>query len=173
MCDMATGMTNRPAEGPAAASWDSRGAWALLMMLGAALAVVGWTDVALLWYPARWASVDWEFGTISGVVDGLPLGTIGLGLVTAAAIARSRRRWLLTLGIVELIVALLLLLMLVIYVLDVPVVLRAVDPQLKDTVKKAIVKTGWMAVVYVILYLTIGISAVRRVRATSKGVQGS
>jgi hypothetical protein len=142
----------------------------MLMWLGAALAIVGLTDVGLLWFPARWASVDWEFGTISGVVDGLPLATIGIGLVTAAAIAGLRRKLVLAMGVVEVVIAVLLILMLVVYVLDVPVALRAVDVQLRPTLKKAILKTGSMAIVYVVLYLSLGTSAVRRYRALPKGV---
>lgn len=170
---MAGAMTDRPAAqgtDAAATGREVRGAWAMLMWLGAALAIVGLTDVGLLWFPARWASVDWEFGTISGVVDGLPLATIGIGLVTAAAIAGLRRKLVLAMGVVEVVIAVLLILMLVVYVLDVPVALRAVDVQLRPTLKKAILKTGSMAIVYVVLYLSLGTSAVRRYRALPKGV---
>jgi uncharacterized membrane protein YqjE len=59
--------------------------------------------------------------------------------------------------------------MLLVFVLDVPVVIRAVDPQFRQTLYKSLVKTGSMVLVYLLLYLTLGIWAVRRVRASTKG----
>jgi len=144
-------------------------AWRLLTVLGLALAAVGLVDVAMLFFPARPSAVDWEFGTISGVFEGLPLVTIGVGLMAAGAIARAGRGWLMTMAVVQLILALVLMVLLVVFVLDIPVVLGAVDPQMKFTAKQSIVKSGLMAVVYVLTYLTLGIWAARRVRAASRG----
>jgi hypothetical protein len=141
----------------------------MMLVLGIALALVGFSDFAMLWYPARWASVDWEFGTVSAAFDGLPLLTIGLGLATAAAVARGRRGAMGGLAAVLLVMLLLLIAMLLVFVLDVPVVIRAVDPRLRQTLFKSLVKTGSMALVYVVLYLTLGIWVVRRVRNSSKG----
>ncbi len=146
-----------------------RSAWAMLMVLGLALTVVGFTDVGLLFFPGRWASVDWEFGTVSAAFEGLPLGTIGLGLMCAAAAARGRRMAMGVLAVIQLVLSLVLILMLLVFLLDVPVVVRAVDPAMRPTVMKSLVKTGAMALVYVVLYLTFGIWVVRRMRATPKG----
>lgn len=148
---------------------DVRSAWMVLMVLGTALAIVGLTDVALLWFPARWASVDWEFGTVSAAIDGMPLATIGLGLAGTGAIARGRRSSLTVLAVVIGLMLLALVGLTLIFALDVPVVLRAVDPQLRQTVRKAMVKTGSMALVYVALYLTLGVWVVRRFRVSRKG----
>ena len=141
----------------------------MLLVLGVALAIVGFTDVALLFYPGRWASVDWEFGTVSAAFEGLPLGTIGLGLACAAAVARGRRFAMGVLAVVQLVLSLVLVLMLLVFLLDLPVVVRAVDPAMRPTLLKSLVKTGSMAVVYVVLYLAFGIWVVRRIRATPKG----
>jgi hypothetical protein len=141
----------------------------MLLVLGLALTIIGFTDVGLLFFPSRWASVDWEFGTVSAAFEGLPLGTIGLGLMCAAAVARGRRRAMGVLAVVQLLLTLVLIAMLLIFLLDVPVVVRAVDPAMRPTLMKALVKTGSMAVVYVVLYLTFGIWVVRRIRATPKG----
>jgi len=43
----------------------------MLFLLGLAVAAVGLLDVALLFFPPQWASLDWEFGTVSGAVDAL------------------------------------------------------------------------------------------------------
>lgn len=148
---------------------EGRSAWTMLMVLGLALAIVGFTDVGLLFFPGRWASVDWEFGTVSAAFEGLPLGTLGLGLMCTAAVARGRRIALGVLGVLQFVLALALILMLLVFLLDLPVVLRAVDPAMRPTLMKSLVKTGAMAVVYVALYLTFGIWVVRRMRVTPKG----
>lgn len=157
------------AEGSGSAMQDARSAWTVLTVLGMALAVIGFTDIALLWYPARWASVDWEFGTVSAAFDAMPLATIGLGLACTGAVARGRRRLLVVMALVMFAVFAALGVMLTIFALDVPVVWRAVDPQLRLPVRKAMMKTGSMSVVYMILYLTLGIWVARRVRVSVKG----
>src|SRR5689334_14868275 len=66
-----------------------RAADAARRVLGAAglvLAIVGWTDWALLWVPLRFGVVEWEFGTISQSFDALPLATIGTAALVAAAL---------------------------------------------------------------------------------------
>lgn len=156
-------------EGSGTVGQDVRSAWVVLQVLGVALAIVGLTDVALLWFPARWASVDWEFGTVSAAIDGLPLATIGLGLVSTGAVARGKRGALAVLALVLGLMVLAVIALLLVFALDVPVVLRAVDPQLRMTVRKAMLKTGSMAVVYVALYLTLGVWVVRRFRVSRKG----
>jgi hypothetical protein len=144
--------------------------WGVLLALGLALAVVGAVDVALLWFPARWASVDWEFGTVSATIEGMPLVTLGLGLLTASVLARGSRTGAVVVAVVLFLFALFSVVMLVILALDLPVVMRAVDPQLRPTLNKAILKSGIMGVVYVVLYTIIGIQAARRRKVSSRGI---
>lgn len=144
-------------------------AWATWALVGWALVIVGFIDIAMLYFPARLASVDWEFGTISGTVDGMPLMTIGMGAITAAAAARGRRGWMRAISVAQLVVTLVLLVLLGIYASDIPVALRAVEPALQPTLTKAIIKTVVMGGVYVVLYVSLGVWTWRRSRST-KGV---
>lgn len=136
--------------------FESRSAWKMLFVLGLGVAMIGSVDVALLLYPARLSSLDWEFGTISGIVDGLPLITIGLGVMTASAVARGWVRGRRLMIGVTLILAVLIALMVVVFVLDIPAVLRAVDPAMKQSIKKAMFKTTVIGFFYVVLYATLG-----------------
>src|SRR4051812_23372089 len=77
----------------AAEQADSASGWKYLFVVGIAVAVVGVIDLAMLFFPAQWASLDWEFGTLSAVVQGMPLVTLGIGMMCAAAVANG---WLLT-----------------------------------------------------------------------------
>ena len=145
---------------------DVRSAWKILSVLGLALAAVGAVDLIMLIYPARLDSLDWEFATISGLVDGLPLTTLGFGLMLASAVARGARFGRLALLITMLVMALLITVALLLFLLDVPAVLRAAQPQLKPTMQKAVLKTGLMGTLYLLLYSTLGIWAWRLKRRT-------
>ena len=127
-------------------------AWKLVALLGVAMAVVGWVDVLLSWYPAHWASLEWEVGTISSTFDAMPLGTLGLGLVAAAGVALGRGRLVAVLTVGLLIVTVVAMILTAMLALDVMPALQAVNPGLKPVLKKALLKTGLMAATYLALY---------------------
>jgi hypothetical protein len=53
--------------------------WYLLGWIGLAFALVGGFDLALIWIPLGFGNPEWEFGTVSATLDGLPVTTLGLG----------------------------------------------------------------------------------------------
>lgn len=57
-----------------------------MVVAGIAITLVG-SDLALLWIPARLGTPDWEFGTVSTTLDGMPLGTVGFALIAVGAVA--------------------------------------------------------------------------------------
>ena len=126
--------------------------WTIVLVLGVALTVIGWTDLALLWYPFRLGNPEWEFGTISGFFDGLPLGTIGLTLITIGTMRRGLRRTSRALGVLFGVIALMLMATFAIYLLDVPLALRSAAPEMKVILKKAMLKTGVFFLAYVSFY---------------------
>ena len=146
---------------------DSESGWKLLFVLGTGLAIVGLMDFALPFLSPQWASLAWEFGTVSGAFEGMPIIALGLGLMTAAAVANG---WLWTRRVmmfVTLMMALIVMVLGVVLVLDVPPALRATpEPLLKHQLKLASVKTSLMAATYFVLYLALGVWTWRRLRAT-------
>jgi hypothetical protein len=143
--------------------------WRAALLAGIVLGFVGLVDIAFVWYPPHWSNVDWEFGSVSTTFDALPLPTIGIVSMLVAAAANGRRLPMRLMGVAILLLALLWVVFAVVFVLDVPVVVHAVDPQLKATVKRAIVKTGLIASAYIVLYTVLGVWALRRARASAKG----
>lgn len=150
-----------PAPAPAV---PAAGGWSVLAALGAALALVGWTDVVLGTLPFRPGNPDWEFGVVSATLDAMPLGTLGLGLMAAALSARGARRWLLGLTAVAWAVVAALVIAVLLYALSVPPVWRAVAPALHGQVMLAIAKAGVLATAYLCFYCWLGVHCRRAAR---------
>ena len=126
--------------------------WVVIAWTGLALAVVGWTDMALLWYPLLFGTPEWEFATISACYDAMPVGTVGLILMVAGAIGRGWRGVTRTLAVVSFCIALGLVAVSVVYLLDVPLALKGIAPPVKYVLKKAMLKAGVSAAAYTVLY---------------------
>lgn len=143
---------------------DEAPGWSFLFLLGAGLTVIGFIDVGLLFFAPQWASLDWEFGTISSLFQGLPVVTLGIGLMSASAVANGSvlaQRLMMT---VTMLMTLVLGLLAVMFALDVPPVIKAVEPAMKRAAKLASLKTGLMALTYLVLYLALGLWTWRRLR---------
>jgi hypothetical protein len=141
---------------PAASLAAIEGPWLLLAGLGVALSVVGGADLLLAWIPQAFGNPEWEFGTVSSTFDGLPVPTMGLILLTGAALVRRSRWAVRALSFVHVGVALLLMAAAVLYLTDVPLALRSIqDPSLRVGLVKAMVKTGVQIVVYPSLFFWV------------------
>ncbi len=117
----------------------------LLMAVGFALAVAGWVDVGLFYYPSRFGSAEWEFGTIAQTLDAMPLPTLGLALLALGIRARGGRVvWTRGLAAVFALVGLLSLAGLVLFALDIPLALKAMQraAQQAKNGQAAIVSSG-------------------------------
>lgn len=130
-------------------------AWRLLMVVGAMLALVGWADIVLTWYPPRWGSLEWELGTVSSTFDALPLGTLGLAILAAGLIARAWLRTSRALSVLMWLIVVALLGLMLLFVLDVAPALRAVNPALRGALKKSMLKTAFIAVLYLSTYVVM------------------
>jgi hypothetical protein len=130
-------------------------AWRFLIWVGLSLALVGWSDVALSWIPTRFASLEWELGTISTTFDALPLGTLGLALVAAGVVARGHTTVARLQAVLVGLLTLLLVVLLLLLVLDIPPALRIVNPAVRSALKKSLAKTSFIAVLYVVTYAAI------------------
>ncbi len=138
--------------------------WLILAVLGVTIAVIGWTDLALLWYPLNFGNPEWEFGTISAHYDGLPLGTIGLATSAVAVMGLGWRLATRVLSGLFALITLGLVGIFVIYLLDVPVALGGVAPAIVPIIKKAIAKAVVFATVYMAFYGWLSVYLWRKTR---------
>lgn len=138
--------------------------WRLIGFAGLTFALVGWTDVLLLGYPLRIGRPDWEFATVSGMFDALPLATIGTLLIVAWLHVDGTRLWrrLAGSGLVLIVVG--LCAAFVLFGLSFATGLGAVDGDTQWILVRAGIKTSVAACVYVILYILMALSLFRASR---------
>jgi len=147
---------------------DPAQAWRWIGWFSLVLALAGIGDWVLAWIPLRFGSPEWEFGTVASTFAGLPLITMGFAGLLGSAVARGIRWQIIAVAGVVLAFALWILAASVIFLLDIPVALRAVQGVARMGLMKAIAKTGLLATLFSIAYLVAGIGALRyarRVRA--------
>ncbi|MEQ1858198.1 MAG: hypothetical protein ABL963_17225 [Longimicrobiales bacterium] len=125
--------------------------WSAVFAGGLCLAVVGWTDIALLWWPLDFGNAEWEFASVGAHVMGMPLGTLGLVLIAAGALGRGWRAATVGVAGASALVTLSLVGLGALYATVVPVALAGTPPELRTVLYKALIKT----VVYVVSYLAL------------------
>lgn len=162
-----SGESRRP---PAAATaGNTLAALRVAGVVGAVIAIVGWTDLAFAWFPLEWGNPEWEFGTSSRTFDGLPLATIGVGAIAASAVGLgSRRGMLLTLALV--LVSLLLVFgAALMYWLTVPPAWAAAPDSILASLKIAALRTSIFMILYLAAYSWLAFFLWRRWRGLPSG----
>lgn len=117
-------------------------------VIGAVIALVGFTDLAFAWFPFEWGNLEWEFGTSSRTFDGLPLVTIGIGALAASAIGLGSRRGVLATFLLVLLTWLLVVGSLAIYWLNVPPAWAAAPAPILASLKIAALRSSIFMIVY-------------------------
>src|SRR5947209_3674624 len=116
-------------------------AWMWIGWFGFLIAVVGLTDLTLAFLPPNFGVAEWEFGTVASTVASLGGVTIGLAALLGSGLARGKRGLVLGVSTLLIVLAAFFALMLVIFALDIPVALAAVQGDIQLGIKKAIGKT--------------------------------
>ena len=148
---------------------DSETGWRVIFLIGLGATIVDLLDLVWLFVPPRFASLEWEYGTIGGLFDGLPLLTIGVGLMAAAVMASNWRRMRTVVVLLSFLVSLAILILGAIFALDVAPIVRAQnDPGQAYVLKLGSLKTGLEGAVYFLLYLALGVWTWRRNRKTKR-----
>lgn len=139
--------SSRPDAGPATPGAGV--AWTVLGGVGLTLFLVGSLDLLLTWYPTAFSNPEWEFGTISATLNGLPVPVLGLSLLAAAGLMNGQRWVVRTVSVLFFSIALAVVGAALLYATVVPVALGAVtDPMLRLGLLKAMGKTAAQAIAY-------------------------
>ena len=140
---------------------DPTRAWKWLGWFSLVLALAGLGDWLLAWFPMRFGSPEWEFGTVVSTFSGLPLITMGFAGLLASAGARGIRWQVIALSVTALVFVAWLIAAFTIFLMDVPIALRAVQGVARIGIIKAIAKTGMLAVLFSAVYVVAAVSALR------------
>jgi len=148
---------------------DTAAAWRWVGWIGAVLALAGLMDLGLAWYPPAFGRPEWEFATVAQVFSGLPLVAIGLVGVLGAALALGRKWLLIGTGVVLVLGALAILVSLGLFVTVVPLALRSAEGMASAGIKKLIIKTLWLGLVFGAGFVGAAVAAFRQVRLKTGG----
>jgi hypothetical protein len=138
--------------------------WTLLGRFGVVLAIVGFADFLLVFYPGRFGDPTWEFAAIDAAFSSLPVLTIGLALMLAAGAAGGAVKWVRTCAAFAILLAVAILGLMLMYATNIPLALRLSPPEVLPGIYKSIIRTVLMAVVFGAGYIIAGITAWRRTR---------
>ena len=128
--------------------------WRFLGWLGLVLLAVGVIDIALRWYPVAFKSPEWEFATTSISIASLPLVSIGAVALLFSFIQRGARTGVAIIGVLFSLLALLVMVWLILFGLDVPIALGAITaPGPRTEIVKSIVRTVVMGAAFFFLYV--------------------
>jgi len=144
-------------------SAQTRSAWTLLGVLGAAFVLMGIADILLALYPPSLGNPEWRFRVISSILNGLAIPTMGGYLLLSALLARGKVSAARAMSMLALLAAFLLVILALLYLRVIPLALRSAGENyvLALGVKKAIVKGGILLVAYVALFVFGGIRGLR------------
>jgi hypothetical protein len=147
---------------------DVHQAWRWIGWFSLVLALAGAGDWVLAWIPLRFGTAEWEFGTIVSTFAGLPLVTMGFAGLLGSAVARGVRWQLITLGVIVLAWGAMVVGALIIFFLDVPIALQAVQGPAHLGIIKATAKTVMLGLLFSSVYFVTGVAALRRSRLSAR-----
>jgi hypothetical protein len=122
--------------------------WQLVAPAGAALGLTSLVLIIGVWFPPAFGTPDWEFGSASGFLDGLPVALIGIALVIAGAMATGRRWLAVSAATLTIVLGLVVVLCALLIAINLPLALRAApDPVVKIALRKALAKSAVQSIV--------------------------
>ena len=132
--------------------------WQVLGVVGWAFLLVGAADLVLTFAPPRFGNPEWEFGTISAALNGMPVPFLGLGLVTARAIAVGSAISLRIIAIGCMMLGVALLALGAVYGLTLPLAAKGFEvPTLEIGLKRAMSKSLVQLLVYSVVSFWLGV----------------
>jgi hypothetical protein len=143
---------NRPSHEPARI--DPMLGWGAVRTLAVLFVLAGLIDIAIAFYPPRFSEKAWLFGVLGGVIGGLPVLSLGLAGGLIAAITLKAPKATTILGVLNALLALLILIGLVLYLGALGEVRRNAAVELLPTITKSTVRTVLSGLLFLLLHGT-------------------
>jgi hypothetical protein len=128
--------------------------WSAIRTLAVLLVLAGLIDLAIAFYPPRFSEKPWLFGVLGAVISGLPVLSLGLTGSLIAAITLKSIRMTTVLGVLNGVLALLIIVALVLYFGALGEVKRNATIELLPTITRNTIRTSLAGLMYVILHAT-------------------
>lgn len=158
--------SSAPADPPGRSGESEGSGNAVWAWVGLTFLVVGGVDLLLTWYPLDMGNREWEFGSYTAAMNGLPVPVLGLAALLHAG--KDGRRWVLAIAALAALGLLgMVLLGGVLWATGIPLAMEAVPAQLAVGLKKALVKTAVQGVAYTAFLGYVLWRAARGVRRSS------
>lgn len=136
--------------------------WQVLSVVGLCLVVAGAADLGLGLFPLRFGNPEWEFGSISNLLNRLPLVGLGLALVLVASLARRAVAATYVWSSILLLVAIVVFVFGLLYGTNLPLVLASLsEGTARSLLQKAIVKTVAQVVIFFVGFFIVAVYGVR------------
>ena len=136
--------------------------WKVMGWGGLALVLVAAADFLLALVPLNVGDPQWEFGTVTVILNGMPAMAMGLALLVGSAAARGSRWQSRTLAVILFLTSAVILASITLYALTVPIALKSTtNAVVLFGLKKAIARTVVQAVIYPLAFTAMGIAAIR------------
>ena len=166
--DMSTIITSKDRQRSAAAGFQGS-PWRIVGWFGFFLTLIGIGQLILYLYPSMgFGSPEWEYGASAQLIGALPLPTIGLAALFAAASATGRRTGLLVLALLLLLLALGVFAVLGLFWTVVPMAIRATPQAMREPVYQTIGRTTLSGLGFGLMYLWAAWLAARQVKRSSE-----
>lgn len=143
---------NRPAHEPSRI--DPILGWSAIRTLAILFVLAGLVDIAVAFYPPRFSEKAWLFGVLGGVLGGLPVLSLGLAGGLIAAISLKAQKTTKVLGLLNLLLAVLILIALVLFLGAIGEVRRNAAVELLPTITKNTVRTVFSGLLFLALHAT-------------------
>jgi len=144
--------------------WDGRAAARAYGWIGSLLVLAALVDYALALVPSGFGNPEWETATVSLIVAGLPLVTIGMFCLWVSTSSLNRRWLQVLIGLVFLAAAAITGGMLALFATNIPMALRATQGESHLGIQKLILKTLILGSVFGVSYLVMGVLSLRQAR---------
>jgi len=142
------------------------GEWGLLAVLGSVFGLVALSDLVLTIVPWKFGSAEWEFGTVTQILNNFPLFAVGLTFIALTGFAKRSSALLRLSGTVFALVWLALVGMAVLWGRNLEVAEASVtDPVLKLGLSRAITRTTVQFVAYGVGFGLLGWKALAGARS--------
>jgi hypothetical protein len=145
-------------------AWSGGAAVKALGWFGVILALAALSDFVLAFYPLGFGSAEWELATISSVIQGLPLISIGLAAIWVSGGLSGQRRLLIAVGVLLLASAVSVFGLLIVFLTNVPIALQATRDVARLGIEKLAAKTVVLALVFGVSYIVAGVLALKQAR---------